>query len=143
MQEIGVEAGVGERVLVNYKMSQILASFAQTASGSGGDTIGTDGGPGPSGGAGPPGGNDTAANAAILQALLAAAGVNLGGGQVITIDALTALEIALIASGLSSAVNISALAAALPGLQASLPCFARGYSYVLLLLSPCSTCKWT
>ena len=118
LDELGVSGGVGDRVVVTYSLAKVLAEAAAAAGGGGATssssttttiTIGGGGG----------GGNattDAAANVALITALLGAAGIDLSSLS-ITVSGLTALEVAIAAAGLSGAVNLTALATLLPGLN--------------------------
>ena len=109
LDEIGVTAGVGERVTVLLNVPKVLGSITAAAS-TGGTTAAAAYGEGSAaanassaGSLAPP----PQTNAQFIEALLAAAGVTLGDTWV-TVDALAALRTALAVSGLGEAVNVSA-----------------------------------
>lgn len=110
LDELGVSAGVGERVTVQLNVPKVLGSITAAASTSGTSAAATYGEGAAANATGSGGGSlapPPQTNAQFIEALLAAAGVSLGDVWV-TVDALAALRGALAAAGLADAVNTSA-----------------------------------
>ena len=108
LDEVGLSAGVGDRIVVTYSLAGILQEASASAAGSsasGGSTSSANASA-----------TSSSANSMLVAALLSAAGINLSTLS-IQVSGLTALELAVAGAGLSGAVNISALASALPGLN--------------------------
>lgn len=108
LAEIGVQAGAGQQLDVTFDIQQILGAVASAATGS----ITTGGGSSSNATATTP----QARDAALLQALLTAAGIDITALNV-NVNALVALQVALQAAGLGAAVNVTAIEQAFPGLE--------------------------